>query len=138
VAARYGRRVPHQPILPSYLREQNPPAVPTPNYIGTVVLANRKGWETRFRSARPKLLFPGPIVAPPPPPVSVPRYMGLVVKAAPGARAKLRLRNHTSKMRLVPAGGFVGAKLGYLTIQPTRQNRHFTVSPTRQATLTVQ
>jgi hypothetical protein len=135
--SRYGRRQVHQPITSRSLETGIPPAVPTPNYTGTVILAGGKGADRVRRLPKPKIAFPGAIVGPAPPLVSVPRYMGIYVRAGRGARPDIRKRVHVTKLRLTPLGGFPGAKLGYLTVQATRNSRNFTAVPTRQGNLTV-
>jgi hypothetical protein len=112
-----------------------PPAVPTPNYTDNVILAQRKGIQPKLM---PRLVYPPAIVGPAPSPIAIPGFHGYFVKAVAGRRADVRRRMHVTRLRLTPAGGFVGAKLGFLTTTPTRQVKQFTVTPTRQANLTVQ
>jgi hypothetical protein len=111
------------------------PGVPTPNYTGTVTLAQRKGIAPRVAS---RLVFAAPIVGAAPPGVSIPRYLGTFVRAVPGRKPDVRQRMRVARFRFTPAGGFVGAKLGFLTLQPTRSAVNFTVQPTREGSLLAQ
>jgi len=131
--ARYGRGFPHRPLTSYSLETGSPPAVATPNYTGYVVLAR-----DRRRKPKPAIVYEPPVVGPPAPAINIPGYYGYFVHARRGARPDIRKRTHTTKLRLVPAGGFVGAKLGYLTVTPTRKSTSFTTTPTRQANLTSQ
>jgi hypothetical protein len=136
--SRYGRRQVHQPLTSRSLETGIPPAVPTPNYTGTVILAAGKGADRVRRLPRPKVVFPGPIIGSAPALVSIPRYLGTFVRAGRGARPDIRKRVCLTKLRLTPVGGFPGAKLGYLTANPTREVRNFTIQLSRQGTLTTQ
>jgi hypothetical protein len=122
-----------QPILSRSIETGVPPGVPTPNYTGYVILAKQKGIRPRVRDC---VVYAPPVIGAPPPRLSLPRYTGLFVRPLPRPRAQYRHR--LSRLRLTPAGGFAGAKLAFLTVTPTRKATNFTVSPTRQANLTVQ
>jgi hypothetical protein len=122
-----------QPILSRSIESGIPPGVPTPNYTGYVILAKQKGIRSRVRDC---VVYAPPVIGAPPPRISLPRYTGLFVRPLPWPRAQYRHR--LSRLRLTPAGGFLGAKLAFLTVTPTRKATNFTVTPTRQANLTVQ
>jgi hypothetical protein len=170
--ARYGRSVPHQPILPKldtfrvgavapfqstvilagskggvigkqrktnqpvcgpYFNLIERPGVPTPNYTGTITLAENK---TDRRGQRTRVTVAPAVIGAPVPLVSVPRYMGLFVR--PIARPRTKYSHRNTKFRFTPMGGFVGAKLGFLTLQPTRSAVNFMVQPTREGSLLAQ
>jgi hypothetical protein len=122
-----------QPILGRSIETGVPPGVPTPNYTGYTVLAKQKGIKPRVRDC---IVYASPVIGAPPPSISLPRYTGLFVRPVP--RPRTQYRHRLSRLRLTPAGGFVGAKLAFLTVTPTRKATNFTVTPTRQANLTVQ
>jgi hypothetical protein len=128
---RGNRKIAPRPVFPKAITAVAPPGVPTPNYTGFRVHARR--YRTTVRVAG-RVTLPGPVIGAPVPSVAVPRYMGLSVHPVPRhpvSAGRIRL----TKLRLVPRGGFVGAKLGFLTVNPTRQAT-FTVQPTRSGTLT--
>ena len=113
-----------------------PPAIPTPDWFsGLVVLAHNAPPAARKKRL---VLYPPGTVGPAPQPYPYGTFLGLFVKAVAGRRPDVRKRTHVTRLRLTPAGGFVGAKLGFLTTTLTRPVKQFTAAPTRQANLTVQ
>ncbi len=125
-----------RPKYGPYVLNIEPPGVPTPNYIGYVVLAGRKGIQSRPRS---RIVFAPAVIESPPPARPVPEYMGLLTLASQrGSRFLLPTRPRLTQFRTTPLSGFPGAKNGYLTVQPRRSDTNMTITPHRSGSLTVQ
>jgi hypothetical protein len=125
-----------RPKYGPYVLNIEPPGVPTPNYIGYLVLAGRKGIQPRPRS---RIVFAPPVVEAPAPARPVPEYLGLLTLAGRrGSRFVLPTRPRMTQFRMTPISGFPGAKNGHLTVQPRRSDTNMTITPHRSGSMKVQ